>query len=169
MDLKQINWGVWGVKTALSSLVLGGLFYLAAQNSVTVAETVAALASIPLPFVVLIELFDKVADKKDYYRKIYAQFGGKDNQGAALLATLAMAILTFFTVVWALTGTMVVSVGSIGFATFFVAGLLTVYILAPETGDDELVLWAWLAATIATQGQYLVLFPAIAAVAAALL
>ena len=46
-------------------------------------------------------------------------------------------------------------------AIIVVAGMLSLYILAPETGDDELILYLWLGATIATVAKYLNLIPTI--------
>ena len=62
-------------------------------------------------------------------------------------------------ILWALTGTITMNVGAYRPANIFIAGIISLYIFAPETGDDELVLWAWIAATIATKGQYLAIMP----------
>jgi len=147
------------LKTALASGLLGFLLYYAAEHSITIAQTTNALASIPLAFVLLIEIFDKVADKNDYYNALYKQFGAGKSRASGVLISLLFAGLGMFVIIWALTGTISFSLGAIGPANIFVAGLISLYIFAPETGDDELLLWAWLGATIATKGAYITLIP----------
>lgn len=156
---KGLKFGQWLLKTGLASIFLGILFWYASTKNVTVAETINALASIPLAFVILIEVFDKVADKNDYYNKLVATFGAKKSRGTAILTSLIFAALGMMVIIWALVGSITVNAGVVGAANLFVAGLISLYIFAPETGDDELLLWAWLGATIATKGAYLILFP----------
>jgi len=158
-DGKSLKWGQWALKTALASGFLGLLLWYGAEKSITVSQVNVALASIPLAFVALIEVFDKIADKNDFYNSLYKQFGASKSRGTAILSSLLFAALGMFVVLWALTGTITMNLGSYGPANVFVAGLISLYIFAPETGDDELLLWAWIAATIATKGQYLSLFP----------
>ena len=45
--------------------------------------------------------------------------------------------------------------GAYNAGTLLAAGIYALYIVAPETGDDELVLFLWLAAHVATGGAYL--------------
>lgn len=158
-DGKSLKWGQWVLKTALASGFLGLVLWYGAEHNVTVAQTNVALASIPLAFVALIEIFDKIADKNDFYNSLYKQFGANKSRGSAVLISLLFAALGMFTILWALTGTITMNLGSYGPANVFVAGIISLYIFAPETGDDELLLWAWIAATIATKGQYLALLP----------
>lgn len=163
MGERKLKMGQWLLKTALASGALGFLLMYAADHSVTIAETNVALASIPAAFVILIELFDKLADKNDFYNRLYAyagNVGAGKSRASAVLVSLLFAGLGFMVVLWALIGTITMNIGSIGPANLFTAGLISLYIFAPETGDDELLLWAWLAATIATKGQYLSILPA---------
>lgn len=157
--MTDLKWGQWALKTALASGFLGLLLWYGAEKSITIAQTNTALASIPLAFVALIEIFDKIADKNDYYTSLYKQFGANTSRGSAVLTSLLFAALGMFVILWALTGTITMNLGSYGPANVFVAGLISLYIFAPETGDDELLLWAWIAATIATKGQYFALLP----------
>lgn len=162
-DGKSLKWDQWLIKTALASGALGFLLMYAADHSVTIAETNVVLASIPAAFVILIELFDKLADKNDFYNRLYAfagNMGVGKSRASAVLVSLLFAGLGFMVILWALTGTISMSLGTVSPANIFTAGLIALYIFAPETGDDELLLWAWLGATIATKGQYLSLFPA---------
>ena len=164
-DPKGLRWGQWGLKTALAAGFLGLLLEYGARHSVTIAETNQALASVPLAFVILIEVFDKLADKNDFYNKLYAGVGGalgqKRSRASAILVSLLFAGLGMFLIIWALTGTISMNMNAITPANLFVAGLISLYIFAPETGDDELILWAWLGATIATKGAYITLVPKI--------
>lgn len=157
--MTDLKWGQWALKTALASGFLGLLLWYGAEKSITIAQTNTALASIPLAFVALIEIFDKIADKNDYYTSLYKQFGANTSRGSAVLTSLLFAALGMFVILWALTGTITMNLGSYGPANIFVAGLISLYIFAPETGDDELLLWPWIAATIATKGQYFALLP----------
>lgn len=154
-----LKFGQWLLKTGLASVFLGLLFWYASSKNVTVSETVNALASIPLAFVILIEVFDKVADKNDYYNKLVATFGAKKSRATAILTSFIFAALGMMAIIWALVGSITVNAGVVGAANLFVAGLISLYIFAPETGDDELLLWTWLGATIATKGAYLTLLP----------
>ena len=158
-DAKSLKWGQWALKTVLASGLLGLLLWYGAEKSVTVAQVNTALASIPLAFVALIELFDKIADKNDFYNGLYKQFGANKSRGSAVLISLLFAALGMFVIIWALAGTITMNLGTIGPANILVAGIISLYIFAPETGDDELLLWAWIAATIATKGAYLTLLP----------
>lgn len=163
MGEKGLKFGQWALKTALASGLLGLLLGYAAQKNVTIAQTNTALASIPLAFVIVIELFDKLADKNDFYNKLYAgataMVGNKKSRAGAVLVSLLFAGLGMFVIIWALTGTITMNLGTVGPANLFVAGLIALYIFAPETGDDELLLWTWIGATIATKGAYLTIFP----------
>jgi len=156
---RKLKWGQWGLKTALASGFLGLVLWYGAEHSVTMAQLNVALASIPAAFVILIEIFNKIADKNDFYNSLYKQFGANKSRGTGVLVSLLFAALGMFVILWALTGTITMNVGTYGPANVVVAGIISLYIFAPETGDDELVLWAWLAATIATKGQYLAIMP----------
>ena len=162
-ESKKLKAGQWALKTALASGFLGLLLWYAGQHSITVQQTTEAMASVPLGFVVLVELFDKIADKNDYYNKLYAgvygSLGKKKSRASAVLISLLFAALGMLGVMWAITGTMTLNIGDIGPANLFVSGLIGLYIFAPETGDDELILWFWIAATIATKGAFLSILP----------
>ncbi|MFA4700140.1 hypothetical protein [Pyrococcus kukulkanii] len=160
MGERSLKVGQWMLKTALASGLLGGLLWYGAQHSITIAQVNEAVASLPLAFVALIELFDKIADKNDYYNKLYSYAIGKQKSRAgAVLISLLFAGLGMFVVLWALTGTITMNLKTYSPAIFFTAGLISLYIFAPETGDDELLLWWWIAATIATGGKYITILP----------
>nr|WP_216082425.1 hypothetical protein [Pyrococcus abyssi]QFN51300.1 conserved pT26-2 family protein [Pyrococcus abyssi] len=160
MGEKGLKFGQWLLKTSLASGLLGALLWYGSQHSITVAQVNEAVASLPLVFVVLIEVFDKIADKNDYYNKLYTYAIGKQKSRiGAVLISLIFAGLGMFVVIWALTGTITMNIKAYTPAVFFTAGLISLYIFAPETGDDELLLWWWIGATIATHGQYITILP----------
>lgn len=160
---KKLKAGQWALKTALASGFLGLLLWYAGQHSITVQQTTEAMASVPLAFVVLVELFDKLADKNDYYNKLYAgiygSIGKKKSRVGAILISLLFAALGMLGVMWAITGTMTLNIGDVGPANLFVSGSIGLYIFAPETGNNELILWFWTAATIATKGAFISILP----------
>jgi len=158
-NVRGLKWGSWALKSALASSALGFLLMYAAEHSVTVAQLNEAIASLPLAFILLIELFDKVADKNDYYNKLVGQFGAKQSRGTAVLIAILFAALGWFIVLWALAGTITLNIGSYTPASLVAAGLVALYVFLPETGDDELLLWLWIAATIATKGAYIAVLP----------
>ncbi|AEF96053.1 hypothetical protein [Methanotorris igneus] len=154
----KTNWGMWFVKASVCSLAAGGLFYYAGQQSVTFNEIVTTFASLPLLVVILVEILDKFVDKSDVYKNIYA-FVQTKNDASAYFAVFLTAVLAFFGILWLITGSLTLNVGTVSPAVITVAGLLTLYILAPETGDDEIILFLWVGATIATFGKYFTLIP----------
>jgi len=113
MEVKKLDFGKWLIKTILAGALLGLLFDYASKNSVTIEQTIKALASIPLAFVVLIEIFDKIADKNDYYNALMKQFG-KQGRASGILISIIFAGLGLFVVLWALTGTITMNLGSYG-------------------------------------------------------
>jgi hypothetical protein len=155
--MAKTNWNMWSVKMIASSLGAGAIFWYAGQHSVAFNDIITTFASVPFLIVLLVEGIDKFVDMKDVLTSLYQQSSGAT--GYALV--FAGALLGFFGILWALAGTMTLNVGSMSPAVLVVAGLLALYILAPETGDDEIILYMWLGATIATAAKYLTLFPTI--------
>jgi len=47
------------------------------------------------------------------------------------------------------------SLGAYSPAVLLWAAVIATYLMLPETGDDELLLWVWAAAQVATKFQYL--------------
>ena len=158
--MAKTNWGVWIVKAAACSVIAAGIFYYAGQQSVTFNEIVTTFASIPLIMVILVELVDKFVDMKDVYKQMFV-IGQNQHPLLGYASVFGGAILAFLAIVWVLSGTLTMNVGSISPAILVVAGLITLYILAPETGDDEFILYLWIGATIATLGKYLTIIPSI--------
>ena len=154
--MAKTNYSMWIVKAVACSLGAGAIFWYAGQHSVAFNDILTTFASIPAVIIVLIEIIDKVVDMKDVFNTMYS-YG--NNSGLGYAFVFLGAIFGFLGIIWALAGTITLNVGSISPAVIIVAGLLALYILAPETGDDEIIAYLWLGATIATMGKYLTLIP----------
>ncbi|ADC69818.1 conserved hypothetical protein [Methanocaldococcus sp. FS406-22] len=163
-NIFQTNYKVWILKTIAVSVALGAVFWYSSTVSVTMNDIVTTIAKTPLVIVILIELIDKFVDMKDVYAKMYIRIGTVediDNSYKQVGLALLMAFLAFLGILWALTGTFTLSLGTLSPGVLIVSALYAIYILAPETGDDELILFFWIGATIATGGQYIMLLPPI--------
>jgi hypothetical protein len=160
----QIDWRTWLLKTIVVGAILGAIFWYASTVSLTMSDITTTVASTPLVLIFLIELIDKFVDMNDVYSRIYTSVGRvSDIEDSAKKVAISTAIagLGFIGILWALTGTFTLALGSLSAGPLIVSALYAVYILAPETGDDELLLFLWLGATIATGGQHIMIMPAI--------
>ena len=161
---KSIDWRIWLLKTVSVGAILGGIFWYSASVSITMAEIIATIAKTPLLLIFLIELIDKFVDMNDVYSRIYAstgRFSDIEDPAKKVLISLAISLFAFLGIIWALSGTFTLALGSLTAGPLIVSALYAVYILAPETGDDELLLFIWLGATIATGGQHIMIMPSI--------
>lgn len=163
MGPNKIKWGQWFVKTAVAVLGIAFLMMWAMDKNVTAQEFVEAVASTPFFVILLAEGLDKITDKRDYY-KMYniayqRMFQGKRNDIAGILLPTVISALLFATVLWMVAGSLVLSTSAYNPALLVWAAVLSLYIIMPETGDDELMLWLWLGATIATKGQNFTILP----------
>lgn len=150
----------WLLKAGVVALL--GAFLLKSTGSTTVSDFTNAIASIPFIWVLAIEAFDKISDRFDYVKWSAKVLYGKadaDARGSmkAILVGLLFASLAFFGVLYLATGAITMNFGSLSPGVLAAAGIVALYIIAPETGDDELMLYLWLAATIATKGHYFTL------------
>jgi len=160
--MASVDWKIWLLKTVSVGLVLGGVFWYASHVSLTMSDIITTIAQTPFTIIILIELIDKFVDMRDIYTRIYTNVGsisGIDSSVKKIFVTLIVVGMSFFGILWALTGTFTLALGSISEGPLVVSALYAVYILAPETGDDELLFFIWLGATIATGGQYITLLP----------
>ncbi|MCS3922589.1 hypothetical protein M2325_001285 [Methanococcus voltae PS] len=146
----------WIPKAAAAALGVGALLYWLNTQSVNINEVTTAFASLPFAVIVFIELLDKYADVSKMYSKIIP--AGTTNY---LIKTVITAIIAFIAVLYATMGTITLSSGSITVPAVISAAVCSLYILAPETGDDELLLYLWLGATVATFGANITLLPPI--------
>jgi len=149
------------LKLIAVALVGGYTMRYGMQHSVTFADIVITIASTPLLMIVFIELLDKFSDKLDYQRYaqvIMAQAGIKNSTTwHTPILSFLIALVAYVATYWMLTGSILVFNG-LNPAAAIVGAIYALYIIAPETGDDELIFFLWLAATVATGGSYLTIF-----------
>jgi len=159
---KSIDWRIWLLKTITVGAILGGIFWYSSHVSLAMADIITTIAKTPLLLIFLIELIDKFVDMNDIYSKIYSRVGSVSGfEDSAKNLSLMVSLFGFFGILWALTGTFTLALGSLSAGPLVVSALYAIYILAPETGDDELLLFLWLGATIATGGQHIMIIPSI--------
>ena len=158
---KKINLRDWIIKITLAGVALGAVFWYSSSQSITMSNIVQVIAQTPLGVIVAIEIIDRLFDKSDYtriYDKLTTSFTDTTQKYAVAIVVLA---LVYCGIVWVLSGSLTLAVGAIDASILVVAGLYSIYILAPETGDDELIFMLWMGATIATRGSYITLLPII--------
>ncbi|KUH33900.1 hypothetical protein APY94_03995 [Thermococcus celericrescens] len=158
----MVDWAAQGAKLRTTDYlakviivaVLGGFGLMwAANKAVTVGDYVTAIAKTPVWIVLAIELLDKFSDKKDY--TYWGITMSRRYGGHPVLWGIIIAVLAFAGTLYVMTGTIAMNMSSYSAGVLLAAITYSLYIVMPETGDDELILFLWIAATIATKGQYL--------------
>ncbi|MBA2861815.1 hypothetical protein [Methanococcus maripaludis] len=147
---------VWLPKAVGASAVVGLLLWWTGTQVVTISEIATSLSSIPFAVILLIEGLDKLADVSGMYNKLIPQ-----NTSNHLLKSVVIGVIAFVAVLYGILGTISLSLGSLAAPALVAAGICAVYILAPETGDDELLLFLWIGATAATLGHNIAIIPPI--------
>jgi hypothetical protein len=156
MQTGHYSLNVWLPKAVGASIVVGILLWWTGTQVVTISEIATSLSSIPFTVILLIEALDKFADISGIYGRILPE-----STSNHLLKSVVIGVIAFIAVLYGILGTISLSLGSIAAPALVAAGICAVYILAPETGDDELLLFAWLGATFATLGANISLIPSI--------
>ncbi|MBA2851178.1 ABC-type xylose transport system permease subunit [Methanococcus maripaludis] len=154
--MANFSFDVWLPKASGASIVIGILLWWTGMQVVTISEIATSLSSIPFVVILLIEVLDKFADVSGIYNKLIPQ-----NTTNHLLKSVVIGVIAFIAVLYGILGTISLSLGSIAAPALVAAGICAVYILAPETGDDELLLFMWLGSTFATLGTNISLIPPI--------
>jgi len=154
--MANFSFDVWLPKAVIASIVIGVFLWWTGTQVVTISEIATAFSSIPLAVILLVEGLDKFADISGIYNRLLPT-----NTSNHLLKSVIVGVVAFIAVVYGLLGTINLSLGSIAAPALVAAGICAVYILAPETGDDELVLFVWIGATLATLGHNISLIPPI--------
>ena len=151
--------GRWLIRVMMGSAMVGLLLMYGSSKSVTIADLTKVIASTNIFLVAGVEILDKMADRSTYakmYSYVYKQWAGqKRNDIAGILSPILVSAFVFFVALYLVAGTLSLSLGSYTPASLVWAGAIAAYVMMPETGDDELIAWAWLGATIATRGQYI--------------
>lgn len=141
----------------LAGLMFAGLLWYGDAHETTISELTKVIASTSIFLVAAAEILDKIAGHEDY-AKLYGWAQGKIGRGGSFGAVFAVIIISamiFAASLYFIAGSITFSLNSYSPAILLWAGLVATYIALPETGDNELLLWIWLGATIATRGQYL--------------
>ena len=158
----MVDWAAQGAKLRTTDYlakvvivaVLGGLGLMwASDQAITVKDYVNAVAMTPIWLIIAMEILDKFSDKKDYTYWGIAM--SRRYGGHPVLWGIIIAVIAFAGTLYVMTGTIAMNVHSYSAGVLLAAMTYALYIIMPETGDDELILFLWIAATIATKGQYL--------------
>jgi len=159
---KKLSLGRWFVRVLMGSALIALLLMYGSSKNVTTSELTKVIASTNVLIIAAVEILDKITDRSTYVR-MYAGFYratgvSPGSRGSFIVSILTPAIVglgIFALMLYITAGTVSFSLGSYSPAVILWAGALATYTMLPETGDDELIAWAWLGATIATHGQYL--------------
>ncbi|NJE48410.1 hypothetical protein [Thermococcus sp. 9N3] len=159
--MKKLMWGRALMKSAFAVAMMALLFYYTKDKNVTVAAFLQAVSGTSLAVVLVFEAIDHFTDKSDY-TNLYWSVGARLRGGTfgAVLGALVVSAVIFFAVLVAVTGTVAFSLGQYNPATILWAGMVATYTMLPNTGDEPLLLYIWLAASIVTHN--FVLLPAFA-------
>ena len=161
---KKVRTANWLIKFFVVALAGGFIMKYGADHSVTVGQFTQAIAATPLALVIGIEILDKLSDKWDYKKLYWNYIQPKEyNFSVAMQSTIfsfAIAGVAFIAVLYLMAGTITLSLGAYNPGILLAAAVYAMYIIAPETGDDELILFLWVAANVATGFQHFTLIPA---------
>ncbi|NPA71903.1 MAG: hypothetical protein GXO35_03625 [Gammaproteobacteria bacterium] len=153
----------WIFKMIVAGLIGGFVLRMSQLQSVTVHDFTIAFASIPMVVILAAELVDKISDRFDYINITAKLLYGvsinskKIKEEQAVRATFISVILAgavFFMTLYVIANTITLNLASYSPGTLLSAAIIALYVVAPETGDDELLLMLWLAANVATGFQY---------------
>jgi len=159
---RKLSWGRWLARSALSIGMIAAVLWYTGDKSVTVSEFTAVVASTNVFLVLAAEFLDKFVDKSTYYKLyggVYRAFGAQPGTRGGFLASILSPVIAsaiiFMSVLYLVGGSLTMSLGSYRPAVLLWAAVIAIYLMLPETGDDEILFWIWAAAQVATKGQYL--------------
>ncbi|MBA2852965.1 hypothetical protein HNP89_000922 [Methanococcus maripaludis] len=133
-----------------------GIMWYIMNNSVMGSDVVRGLAAVPFVFYLLVELLDTIVDmNKVVYTPLFKNYSGY----VAIVLTVLTVVSLFFVTLWALSGSITLSIGSMGASSVVVAAIFALYLLAPNTGKEKLLLYMFIGATIATKFAYMSIIP----------
>lgn len=151
-------WLIFTLKMLLCGVGFGALMWYVMNNSVVGSDVVRGLAAVPLVFYLLAELVDTAVDMELVYKVLFRSQSGY----VAVFLTILAVVTIFFVTLWVLSGSITLSIGPAGPASVVIASIFALYVLAPNTGKEKLLLYLWIGATMATVGQYLSIIPSFA-------
>lgn len=159
---KKLSIGRWFVRVLMGASLIALLLMYGGSKNVTISELTKVIASTSVVVIIAVELLDKIADKSVYV-KLYGRFyratgvapGTRSSMLVSIITPAVVSIGVFALTLYLVAGTLALNLGAYSPAVILWAGTIATYVMLPETGDDELIFWAWLGATIATKGQHL--------------
>jgi len=138
------DFGEWFVRVLLSIGALALMFYLIAKNGLTGREIVETYAGAGILPVLAIELIDKKFDKKSFWAKLTK----RDDYRFILVAV--SIFLIYIGIVSILSGQLIIDVSKAPVSAHIVALVFMFYLLSPETGSSEWLLFGYMASNLAT-------------------
>lgn len=156
---RKLRLGRWLARVIFGASMVALLLMYGSSRNVTVSELTKVIASTNVFLVAGVEILDKISDRSTYARMygfVYQKWAGqRRNDLAGILSPILVSAFVFLSVLYLVAGNLSFTLGSYSPAVLLWSGTLATYVMLPETGDDELIAWIWLGATIATHGQYL--------------
>ncbi len=152
-DLKHLSQKDYWIKTLLVVAIGGFIVKWAISQNATVNDYMTAIAKINIVVIIGIELLDKISDRFDYVSMFQAMY--KKDTKYGWLGGILIGAGAFFVVLYIMAGTISMSFGAYKPGVILAAATCALYIVMPETGDDELIFWLWGIAQVATGGAYL--------------
>ncbi|WP_232500700.1 hypothetical protein [Methanococcus maripaludis] len=150
------HWLIFSLKMVGCGIGFAGLMWYVMNNSVMGSDVVRGLAAVPFVFYLMAELLDTIVDmNKVVYTPLFKNYSGYVAIGLTIITIVCM----FFVTLWALSGSITLSIGSAGASSVVVAAIFALYLLAPNTGKEKLLLYLFVGASIATWGAYLSIIP----------
>ncbi|MBA2864892.1 hypothetical protein HNP94_001931 [Methanococcus maripaludis] len=149
-------WLFFSLKMVGCGVGFGALMWYVMNNSVMGSDVVRGFAAVPIVFYLMAELLDTIVDmNKVVYTPLFKNYSGP----AAIGLTVITIVCMFFVTLWALSGSITLSIGSAGASGVVVAAIFALYLLAPNTGKEKLLLYMFIGATLATKFAYMSIIP----------
>jgi len=151
-------WLIFTLKMVGCGIGFAALMWYVMNNSVVGSDVVRGFAAVPFVFYLTAELLDTIVDmNKVVYTPLFKNYSGY----VAIALTVVTITCMFFVTLWALSGSITLSIGSAGASSVVVASVFALYLLAPNTGKEKLLLYMFIGATIATKFAYMSMIPSL--------
>ena len=155
--MKKLMWGRALMKSAFAVAMMALIFWYTKDKSVTMSAFLDAVSATSLAVILVFEAMDHFTDSSNY-TNMYWAVGSRIRGGTVgvVLGALVVSAVIFFATLVAVTGAVSFSLGQYQPATILWAGAVATYAMLPNTGDEPLLLYIWLAASIVT-GNFVIL------------
>ena len=152
-DLKHLSQKDYWIKTLFVVAIGGFIVRWALAQNTTLHDYFEAIARTNILIITGIELLDKISDRFDYVSAFQAMYKKETNYG--WLGGLLIGVGAFLAALYIMAGAITMSFGAYKPGVVLAAATYALYIVMPETGDDELIFWLWAISQVATGGAYL--------------